>query len=378
MKSFSFQVDSILQELAQVAKVVNNNNALPILSDVFFNVKQNKTIKMTASDGETWVSCSSLVDECDSDICFCVEAASIISALSSLKGRRVTFTFEDESPTINGKYDNGEFSLPFDNFRDFPQCNYVGDEMRKMVLPSKIISNALDTTGFAVSDDELRPVMNGVHFDFFSDKMVAVASDGHKLAKYCDKTVTDDLLEQSYGFTLPDKPATILSKMLQKLECDIVIAFSERNVTFSNDNFSISARLVEGRYPNYESVIPKDNKIFAIVDKKQIIDSINRILQFGSKTSKLTSFKFEYGKLTIGAEDIDFSKKASESIACDYKESEFTIGFNGASVVSIVANVQSEKIVFKMSEPSRAALIEPQTQQDNVEYLFLMMPMQLI
>ena len=165
--------------------------------------------------------------------------------------------------------------------------------------------------------------------------------------------------------------------MIQKMDDTIKISFNEKNVIFSCKDFKVVSRLLEGRFPNYNAVIPKDNDVVAVINREQIMETIKRVMPFGNQTSKFISFSFENGKVTFGAENIDFSKKASESIDCKFDAEPFIIGFNGADILSAMATIQSETATFKMKSADRAVIIEPSTQGAACEYLFTLMPIQI-
>ena len=241
------------------------------------------------------------------------------------------------------------------------------------IINSKRLLQAIEKVGFAIANDELRPVMNGVHFDFFKDAMVSVSSDGCKLAKYKDVSITHEA-EETYSFTLPRKPSNIAMTMLSSMDMDVKLAFTDKCVVMSNENFKLTSRLIEGRFPKYESVIPKEYKFDAKVDKKTIISALKRVLPMGSQASELVSFKIGGNKMVIAAEDFDFSKSATETITCDYDERKdpITIGFKGSVLMQVLSNLDGDDVVMELTEPSRAAVIYD---NDKDKYLSLIMPM---
>ena len=375
MKKLYFKTSEVLPSLMQVAKVVSPKNTLPILGDILFKVHDSSTLVLTASDGETWVSTKTPIIDGDEGLSFCIDAKDITSTLSSLSGRDVTLTLDETSTVLDGKYDNGEFSLPFESSENYPTVKTTC-EMDEKIVSAQSILNALTMTSCAIGHDELRPIMNGVHIDFFEDCMVAASSDGHKLARYSDKNITSDTPDIK-GFTVPEKPAKMITSMIQKMDDSIKISFNEKNVVFSCKDFKVVSRLLEGRFPNYNAVIPKDNAVIAIINREQIMETIKRVMPFGNQTFKSISFSFENGKVTIGAENIDFSKQAREIVDCKFDAEPFVIGFNGADILSAMATIQSETATLKMKAADRAVTIEPSTQGATCEYLFTLMPIKI-
>jgi DNA polymerase-3 subunit beta len=252
------------------------------------------------------------------------------------------------------------------------------DGAKTKLMDAKKLLTAIEKAGFATANDELRPVMNGVRFEFFADGMVAVASDGHKLAKYKDLTITYDNSEDQtvYGFTMPKKPcSTLLNVLGSTVAGDIKVMFNDRCFTVNNTQFKMSARLIEGRYPNYDSVIPKDNDRIVTIAKNDFVAAMKRVLPMGNANSELVALSFSMGMMTISAEDFDFSKSASENVGCDYAQEEFTIGFKGSTLLQLLQNIDTDNVKVMLKDPSRAGVLCEDKPNGVYEYTSLIMPM---
>lgn len=367
-----FATNEITTQLAQLASVVNSKNTLPILDNVLFDVKDN-VVRLTASDGDTWLSVRAEVNSHDVEMHFCINASDFLKALKNLDDTIVTIELDETKHIATCNYGNGFFKMPYEDGKGYPMPQMdMGGAIQK-IINSKRLLQAIEKVGFAIANDELRPVMNGVHFDFFKDAMVSVSSDGCKLAKYKDVSITHEA-EETYSFTLPRKPSNIAMTMLSSMDMDVKLAFTDKCVVMSNENFKLTSRLIEGRFPKYESVIPKEYKFDAKVDKKTIISALKRVLPMGSQASELVSFKIGGNKMVIAAEDFDFSKSATETITCDYDERKdpITIGFKGSVLMQVLSNLDGDDVVMELTEPSRAAVIYD---NDKDKYLSLIMPM---
>jgi DNA polymerase-3 subunit beta len=249
------------------------------------------------------------------------------------------------------------------------------DGAKTKLMDAKKMLTAIEKAGFATANDELRPVMNGVHFDFLPTCMIAVATDGHKLAKYADLTVTCDEIEPS-GFTMPKKPcSTLLNVLGSTVAGDIKVMFNDRCFTVNNTQFKMSARLIEGRYPNYDSVIPKDNDRIVTIAKNDFVAAMKRVLPMGNANSELVALSFSMGMMTISAEDFDFSKSASENVGCDYAQEEFTIGFKGSTLLQLLQNIDTDNVKVMLKDPSRAGVLCEDKPNGVYEYTSLIMPM---
>jgi DNA polymerase III, beta subunit len=381
MAKIKFNTDDVLPYLQQVAGVVNAKSSLPILSDILFTTQIDETTNerkfmLTASDGETWLSIYVEKHEFDENMRFCVNATDILKALANLKGSTIVMELDESTHTIKCSYENGHFSMPYDETNEYPKPNMnMEGACVKSINDTKLLK-AIEKAGFATANDELRPVMNGVHFDFLNTCMVAVASDGHKLAKYTDLTITSEEIQPS-GFTLPKKPSHTLLTILSSYnyDMDIELKYNDKCVYFACDRFSLITRLIEGRYPNYDAVIPKDNTIETTLDKNAFISALKRVLPMGNASSELVELSFQMGQLTLKTEDIDFSKSAKEDVNCDYASQEMTIGFKGSALLGVLQNIDGDEVKVQLKDATRAGLFKPSKDSDTTTYLSLLMPM---
>ena len=226
----------------------------------------------------------------------------------------------------------------------------------------------------ATADDTLRPVMNGVFFDIKTDSVTVVASDGHKLA--CGK-ILDVASPEDGSFILPKKPANLIKTILQKEDGKVTISFGDRNAVIHGDSFIINCRLIEGRYPNYNSVIPQNNENCATVNRPALLSALRRVLIFSNANSALVKLRFENSKMVISSQDIDFSMSAEEAILCDYTGMPMSIGFKGTFLIDLLNNLDSEEVTIKLADSSRAGIIVPAEQPEGENVLMLLMPMML-
>lgn len=376
METIKFNVDEILQKLQLVSSVINGKNALPILDTLLFESIGDGKIKITSSDNDTWLTTYIEPLECTFNGSFCVNAQKISSALRNLVGSVVTLEVQKESNTLKGNYENGHFSIPCEDAENYPKPDALNKSIengltRNMVIKGEYITNSISVTDYAVGNDVLRPVMNGVHFDFLKNGMFVVATDGHKMVKHSNSTITSD---SDSAFTLPSKPTRILKNVLSQNE-NVIISYTESCVRFTQDGFRLITRLQEGRYPNYNSVIPTNNNLIAELSKEHFVGALKRVLPMGSSTSELVILSFENNSLTIKAEDIDFSTSAKETVECVYNMQPINIGFKGSVLLQVIQNIKSDNIVMTMSAPEKSALFTAKDDNTDVTTLSLLMPM---
>lgn len=367
------QAKSLAAILKTAAKVINSKNSLPILGDVLFETKNN-VLMATVSDGEQWLSQKCEVISYDKEFKFCINATEFTTSVNALGDLPITITLDEATKVFTCDYGNGKFSMPYEDANEYPLANINTAWSNDFIIDGKKVLKAIELTGFATANDELHPVMNGIHFDFFDDGMVCATSDGYKLARYKDKTITKEKDGSIPNFTLPKKPSNILMTILSTIDGDVKLSFDNKAISVNNKDFKLTARLWEARYPNYEAVIPKYNPITITADKNSLLNALKRVLPMANDQSNLVELAFKNGCVTINATDIDFSKSAQETVTCDC-ETAINIGFKGSTLVEILKNINDDNIVIELSDPSRAGVFYSAFELTRDEYLSLCMPM---
>lgn len=371
-----FNTDEILSPLSQVVGVVNSKSPLPILGNVVFQARKDSGLTVTTSDSETWLTVHVGNVEFDEQMTFCMIAADIFKVLSNLKGKDVEMTIDKETHMVLGEYKKGHFSLPYEDANEYPRPSMDLADAIEMELNATNFLRAISLSNFAIANEKLRLIMNGIHFDFTQNGMIAAATDGQKLVKYTDKTIVCDMDGdgQTRGFTLPKKPVSLLLSLLNGYDGQVNLLFTQSCVVISSNMFKMMTRLLEGRYPSYDRVIPTDNTVTTIINKNELIEALKRVLPLGNAASELVKMSFSMGSVVISADDVNFSKSADESVDCDYASQEMSIGFNGGYLLEVLQNIESESVNVSLKEPSRAGLFKPSCDKENEEYVSLLMP----
>lgn len=364
---------SLASRLSALSKVFNSKNSMPILDCYLFDVNE-KTLTITASDSENVMTTQLQLDEVDGNGTFAVNNRTILDAVKELPEQPLTLDVDMSSYGIKVVYMNGIYNFTGQSGNEFPRLQPLNDNAASIVIDSKTLSNDISRSIFATANEELRPVMNGIYFDLTPEALAIVASDGHKLVRTRNNTVKQ---ESPMSFIMPKKPATLLKGVLQKNEDEVLIRFDERNASINFPGGTLSCRLIEGRYPNYNSVIPQDNPNRMTIDRTVLIGVIRRVLPFASDSSQQVRLHIEPGKAVISSEDIDFYTSAKEEIVCDYNGIPMDIGFKGTSLMEILSNLDSEEVELQLADPSRPCLILPTQQPENEDILMLIMPMLL-
>ncbi len=361
----------LLRQLQILGGVINNNNTLPILDNFLFELNQNE-LKISASDLETTIT-STIDVESDSNGSVAISARLLLDTLKTFPNQPLTFKTEDNN-TIEISSDQGKYDMAYFSGDEFPKTISL-DAPSSTVIPANILGTAISKTIFATGNDDLRPVMSGVFFQFSSDNLTFVATDAHKLVKY---TRTDIVANEAAEFIMPKKPLNLLKSILGSNDSDVTIEYNNTNAKFVFDNVILICRLIDGKYPNYDAVIPKENPNKLTVDRASFLNSTKRVSIFSSKTTHQIRLKMAGTELNISAEDIDYANKADERLNCDYQGDDMQIGFNSRFLTEMLSNLTSDEVLIEMSLPNRAGILTPVDGSESGEQItMLVMPVML-
>jgi DNA polymerase-3 subunit beta len=364
---------SLLKQLQNISGVLNTNNSLPILDHFLFEISENK-ILVTASDLETTIS-TAIEVEAKEVGAIAIPARLLLDTLKSLPDQPLTFTVEKgESFSIEISSDYGKYRLSGQSADEFPKTPEV-EAPSTLEVPGELLFNAIEKTIFASGNDELRPVMSGVFFQLTDEGLIFVATDAHKLVKYEREDVK---AKKTADFIMPKKPLNLLKNILSSMDDQVNIEYNDTNAAFKFENISLICRLIDGKYPNYEAVIPKENPNVLSISRMALLGSIKRVSIFSSKTTHQVRLKMSGSELHISAEDADFNNEANERLTCQYEGEDMSIGFNSRFLIEMLSNLDTEEINIAMSAPNRAGILTPATGNDeNEKVLMLVMPVML-
>ncbi|HJV77679.1 MAG TPA: DNA polymerase III subunit beta [Paludibacter sp.] len=367
----------LLSHLQAISRVINNKNSLPIL-DNFLLQLEGKTLTMTASDIETTLITSMEVETADGSGKVAVASRLLLDTLREFSEQPLTFSINESNLAMVITSANGSYNFIGQNGDEYPRMPQLQDDARSLSLPVSTLAAGISKTLFCTADDELRPVMNGVFFDITAESLTLVATDAHKLVRYKTSYTSASVEgEETVNFILPKKPATMLKNILPKESGEVEIRFDSKNAHFKLANYTMICRQVEGRYPNYNGVIPKSNPFKIIIDRVTLLNTLKRVSVFANQASNLVKLAFGGNQIHISAQDIDFSISAEETISCQFDADPIKIGFKSSFLIEILGNINATDIIFELSDASRAGLILPFENEANEEILMLLMPMLL-
>ncbi|MCM8570414.1 DNA polymerase III subunit beta [Gramella jeungdoensis] len=361
----------LLKQLQILGGVINSSNTLPILDNFLFDLK-NDELTVSASDLETTMS-AKLKVESDSEGKIAVPAKLLLDTLKTFPEQPLTFVVEDNN-TIELSSNHGKYALAYADGEEFPNPVELEDPS-STVVEADVLANAIAKTIFASGNDDLRPVMSGVFFQFKEDGLTFVATDAHKLVKYSREDISAN---QAAEFIMPKKPLNLLKGILAGSESEVKIEYNDSNAKFTFDDTELICRLIDGKYPNYEAVIPKENPNKLTIERNQFLSSVRRVSIFSNKTTHQVRLKIAGAELNISAEDVDYSNKAEERLTCSYQGDDMQIGFNSRFLIEMLGNLTSDDVMLEMSLPNRAGILTPVDGLDQGEKItMLVMPVML-
>lgn len=352
----------LLKHLNAISRVISSKNTLPILDNFLFKLEGTR-LEVTASDLETTLITQMTLDSVEGEGVVAIQAKILLDTLKEFPEQPLTFKINLETMSVELLSLNGKYSVPAQNGEDFPALPQLNETHYRISVSHDVMLNGINKTLFATADDELRPVMNGIFVELSADAMTFVASDAHKLVRY---KRLDAKSEDEASFILPKKPASLLKNLLPKEDFDVKLQFDEKNAVFTLTGFKMVCRLVEGRYPAYNSVIPLSNPNKLIIDRLEFYNTLRRVSVFANQASNLVRLKLTATQMIVSAQDIDFAISAVETIKCDYDGQEMEIGFKSTFLIEILSNLSSGDVRMALSDPSRAGLLLPEIGRAHV------------
>lgn len=356
--------------LMTIGRVIVQKNTIPILDCFCFDI-QGTTLTITASDNDTTLTAKAELNECDSDVRFAVNAKTLQDAIKEIPDQPLECYLNTESYELTVEYQNGQYKLMGQSAEEYP-TPAISDETRlEFDLECQKLVPSITRCMITAANDTLRPQLNTICFDIHSQEVSLVSSNGNQLA--LTKLAMPELNAEG-SYLLGTRPASLLKGMLAKAEGNVHFSIGQRTAIVHTEEYSLTSRLVEGRFPNYRSVIPQDNPNIVTVNRLALVSALRRVLVFANAQAVLVKFRLGPNTMNISSQDIDFGKSAEENMLCDYMGTPMRIAFKGSVLLDLINNIEGDDITLKLSDPSRAGLIVPAKQKEGEEVLMLIMP----
>lgn len=368
---FTISSNTLFTHLQAISKVINSRPTLQILENFLFTTKGTH-LTINASDSENTMETYIELNECDEDGSFAISAKHILDALKEIPEQPVSISFNPGDLAISINYLNGQINLMGQSADEYPQTAEIPDDENtvNLSIPTDVLQKGISKCLLAVGDDSLRRVLTGIYFDITSEDLTIVSTNGRKLVRNKYDQIKS---EGKSAFILAKKPATLLKSVLANDEENIEIKFNSKNAVFKLAEYTLTCRLIESKYPNYNAVIPQNSPNIITVEKQLIIGALRRVSLFAA-SSDLIRFNIENNKIVLSSQDMDFSTSAEETVPCQYEGMNMHIGFQALPMLDILNNIDSESVTIELTDPSRAGVIKPAEQEKGCDLLMLLMP----
>lgn len=369
---FSVSSKVMLAHLSAVSKVVSTKSNIAILSNFLFVVKDGKLI-VTGTDKESTIVANVPVEDVEGELSFAISVKKLLDLFKEMPEQGVTFEVDENTFETSIRCLNGEFKFAGLDGAEFPEREAHEEELFSMTIPASEIPRSLDKTIFAAGTDPMRPVMMGILWDIKEDSIVFVSSDTHKLARYINKSVKPNI---QGSFILPVKIAAVLTSILEKQEQNVVVSFDSKSVMFEAGDYLLECRFINGKYPNYNAVIPQNNPYEITVDKNALLNVVKRVSIFATDGG-LIQMNISNNQLLLKATDPEMLSNAEERLACEYQGEDLSIGFHKDRLIEVLNSFNVDNIIIKISDPARPGLFLPVEQKEDEDWVVLVMPMMI-
>ena len=368
---FTISSNTLFTHLQAISKVINSRPTLQILENFLFTTKGTH-LTITSSDSENTMETYIELNECDEDGSFAISAKHILDALKEIPEQPVSISFNPGDLAISINYLNGQINLMGQSADEYPQTAEIPDDENtvNLSIPADVLQKGISKCLLAVGDDSLRRVLTGIYFDITPEDLTIVSTNGRKLVRNKYDQIKS---EGKSAFILAKKPPTLPKSVLANDEENLEIKINKKNAVFKLAEYTLTCRLIESKYPNYNAVIPQNSPNIITVEKQLIIGALRRVSLFAA-SSDLIRFNIENNKIVLSSQDMDFSTSAEETVPCQYEGMNMHIGFQALPMLDILNNIDSESVTIELTDPSRAGVIKPAEQEKGCDLLMLLMP----
>lgn len=382
IKNIIVKTEELLPSLSSVVSVVNAKNTIPALGYVFLHVRKNPNedgslnMVLLASDNDLWLKREVKVEQgSDAGTSFCVDAKTFLQTMNALNGQVVTLEADIEKHKLNCNYGNGIIELPLFDTEGYPMPLQVSLEGgHEVQVKSDALMYAITKVGYAIANDTINVILNGVNVEFSENRMTATATDKRMFSKY---TSNVECNERS-SFALPSKPYKLLVSAAQDFaDNEISIAYDDKIVVIKHGDFMLTTRLLDGNYPDLNKFIPKNYERGAKFDKQAMLSALKRV-SVASNESNLCVVSFVGCTCTVKCEDLNNAKSGSESIICEYEGDPFSICLSTQYLQQTLQSINADNVKMTFDTPMKPALFYDESEPSESEYIAMVMPMKAL
>jgi DNA polymerase-3 subunit beta len=355
-----FKKKNLLDGLSKIYPIIPERSTIPVLSNILIETN-NGRVHISASDIDI---SATVIGEADvkEEGAITVPGRKIYDIVRELPSLPIEFITSNTTCRIT--CGNGKYVMPGITKEEYPGIMTIG-KGESFNISSSLLVRLTDLTKFAISKDTMTPILTGCLFDLREDEIRMVATDGHKLALM---RIENGKTKKPFKLVIGEKA----TRHLSKLSGSIDVKFDEQKIGFFTENTIIVTRVLEGEFPDYESVIPRNNDKIIVVSRDELISSLKRVYILSDPVTRIVKIRAKEGKLILSS--LSEIGEANEELGCDYTGNEMEIGYNISYLLETVSKIESSRVKILLKEPNSAGLFIPTEQKDKEEIIYLLMP----
>lgn len=369
---FNVSSKALYAATSAVSKVINSKNALTILDNFLFSLDGN-TLTITGSDAENALTSRVEVQDASGSGRFCLGARRLVELLKEMPDQGVEVDVNENTLEVQLIYSAGHYGFVGVAADQYPEFRAPASESAPIsfTVPAEYFLTGLENTMFAVSTDEYRAVMQGVYLDIKPEELIFVATDTRKLVRYSDSRVKPGVVGSCI---IPTKPATVIKNVFPKSE-ELTITMTSRAAKIESGNFAFECTFLNGNYPDYNRVIPRNNSLVLTVDRLALMNAVRRVAIFVEVEGGLEKFRITPENILLKSNDPALCTSAREQVPCSFTGQELTIGFSASFLLEILSTIKSTELVVNLGDAGRPGMFRPGEQPEGTDLVMLLMPM---
>lgn len=366
---FTISKSSLSGYLQAVLQVTPSKPTLPILANLMIEALDKK-LKISATDLDISI-CATLECSVAKTGAIAVPAKILSDIVRELP--ESDMRFEQSGSRLEIKTATGTYKIATASVEDYPTLPAINLK-QQIKLPAVELRQMIQRTTFSCSTDETRPALNGSLWQTKGDTMVMVATDGHRLSRV--SVANKKLKGISEDVIVPPRALNMITKLAQDSADEIGVIFGDNNLSFNLGDIVLTTRLIEGPYPNYEQVIPKNNTRKLQVNRDILAAAVKRVSIFSSALTHQVRFSLSDSKLKLSTANTDVGGAAEEIVPCEFSGDPLELGYRASYITDILSRIEEEEIIFELESSVSSGVVYGVNTNKN-DYLCLIMPLRL-
>lgn len=369
---FTVPQKDFLAHLQKLFAVVPGKTTHPILNNILFHVEPTE-VRMTATDLEISLVTRMKVEGGEGED-LAIPAKRLVEIVRELDERPITVQ-TDRQGQVEILSGQASFTIPSEQAENFPKLPGI-EVSAELEMSTDRLRQHVERLAFAVSTDDLRPVLTGVLFEFREESLNLVATDGHRLVRIQDHKQAGQTKLGS--MIVPIKALNLVSRSLDGSIDKVKLSLAQNHLVFTQGGAQIYSTLISGRYPAYEGVIPLQNENVMQATRPALSRAVKQVSNCANNVTRQINLALQENKLVITAEDNEYGSRARNELDVDYHGDALEIAFNANYLDQMLRHLDNEQVVLKFGTAERAALILPEINQEAEDLLMLLMPVRLM